>query len=443
MRIIHLTAGAGGRICGSCLHDNTLVRALRREGVDAILLPAYVPTTTDEENVAEHRVVLGGVNVWLQENLPLFRHTPRFIDRVFDSTRLLRWLSNRTVAMKPATLGSLTISSLLGEEGRHRKEVLNLVRCLTEDYGPDVVHLSNLLLCGLAPAVRRSVSAAIVCTLSGEDLFIDQLAPADRSRVEQLIARQASAVDRFVALDRFYLKECVRRFGLPEERCEVIPHGVDLEGFPDLVRRRESGPRSGLNDGVVRIGFLSRICHEKGLHVLIDAMGMLLAAGRSVELWVAGATIESERGYIDACIKRARERGLVEERLKWLGQVDRAGKLSFYESVDLLAAPALHPEAKGLPVLEAFAAGVPVVASDSGAFPEYIGESSTDERGLLHEPGSAAALAARIATLLDDPDRIERMGQAAHAVARSHYSAGLMASRHLQMYERMVAVRGA
>jgi hypothetical protein len=53
MRIVHITAGAGGRICGSCLHDNALVRALRRRGRDAILLPAYVPTTTDEEDVAE------------------------------------------------------------------------------------------------------------------------------------------------------------------------------------------------------------------------------------------------------------------------------------------------------------------------------------------------------------------------------------------------------
>ena len=76
MKIVHITAGAGGRLCGSCLHDNALVRALRACGADAILVPAYVPSTTDEENVAERRVVMGGVNVWLQEHVPVFRRTP-------------------------------------------------------------------------------------------------------------------------------------------------------------------------------------------------------------------------------------------------------------------------------------------------------------------------------------------------------------------------------
>ena len=49
MKIVQITAGAGGRLCGSCLHDNALVRALRQRNRDAILVPAYVPTTSDEE----------------------------------------------------------------------------------------------------------------------------------------------------------------------------------------------------------------------------------------------------------------------------------------------------------------------------------------------------------------------------------------------------------
>jgi hypothetical protein len=101
MKIVHITAGAGGRICGSCLHDNALVRALRARGGDAILVPAYVPTTTDEENVAERKVVMGGVNVWLQQNVPLFRRTPAFVDRPLDSRGLLDWLSSRTGGARP------------------------------------------------------------------------------------------------------------------------------------------------------------------------------------------------------------------------------------------------------------------------------------------------------------------------------------------------------
>ena len=187
MKIVHITAGAGGRLCGSCLHDNTLVRALRARGADAILVPAYVPTTTDEENVAERRVVMGGVNVWLQEHVPLFRHTPRFLDALLDARPLLEWLSGRTDGAKAADLGPLTVSTLQGEGGRQRKEVAKLAEWLAGDVRPDVVHLSNALLIGLARAIRRATGARIVCTLSGEDIFIDALPEPHRSRVTRKI----------------------------------------------------------------------------------------------------------------------------------------------------------------------------------------------------------------------------------------------------------------
>jgi hypothetical protein len=118
VKIVHITAGAGGRICGTCLHDNTLVKALVARGCDALLVPAFVPTTTDEENVAERKVVMGGVNVWLQEHVALFRHTPGFLDAAFDSRALLEWLSGRTGGAKAADLGPLTASTLEGERGR-------------------------------------------------------------------------------------------------------------------------------------------------------------------------------------------------------------------------------------------------------------------------------------------------------------------------------------
>src|SRR5215472_14955726 len=76
MRITYITAGAGGMFCGSCLHDNTLAAALVRQGHDAHLVPTYTPIRTDEPDVSQKRVFLGGINVYLQEKLGLFRHTP-------------------------------------------------------------------------------------------------------------------------------------------------------------------------------------------------------------------------------------------------------------------------------------------------------------------------------------------------------------------------------
>src|SRR6185295_3246530 len=122
MRIAYITAGAAGMYCGSCMRDNTLVAALREAGHDALLIPTYTPIRTDEQDVSQHRVFFGGINVYLQQKSGLFRHTPWFLDRLLDLPRLLRWVSRFAVKTRPADLGELTISMLLGEKGKQKKE---------------------------------------------------------------------------------------------------------------------------------------------------------------------------------------------------------------------------------------------------------------------------------------------------------------------------------
>ena len=434
MKIVHITAGAGGRLCGSCLHDNALVRALRNRGCDAILVPAYVPTTTDEENVAERRVVMGGVNVWLQEHVPLFRHTPRFLDAALDSRPLLEWLSSRTGGARAADLGPLTVSTLQGEAGRQRKEVAKLAAWLAAEVRPDVVHLSNALLIGLARAIRRATGARIVCTLSGEDIFIDQIPEPHRGRIWRLLHERAADVDRFVALNRFYAGFMAERIGLKAERLDVIPHGVDLASFPalppDLVARRDA------RGGRLVVGYLARACAEKGLDVLVRALPML-ADRHDVEVVAAGATVGTERGYIAECEGLATSLG-VGDRYRWLGQVDRAGKLALLGSIDVFAMPTVHPEAKGLPTIEAMAAGVPIVAPDHGTFPELL-EDGAQAAGLLHRPGDPADLARAIGALLTDPVRAAALGGHGHALARRRHAAASMADAHAQLYGRLTS----
>ena len=440
MKIVHLTAGAGGRICGSCLHDNALVRSLRDHGLDAMLVPAYVPTTTDEANVAERRIVLGGLNVWLQEHSPLFRHTPAWIDRLLDSRGLLEWLSRRTGSTRPSDLGPLTVSSLEGELGRQRKEVEKLARWLADDVKPDIVHLSNVLLSGLARRVKETTRAGIVCTLSGEDLFIGQLTEPHRSRARALLVENARSVDRFVALNGFYAGFMAAELGLPQERIAVVAHGVDPARFPssppDLVGRRQA------RGGRFVVGYLARACPEKGLHLLVESLGDLVAGGRDVGVVAAGATVAAERQYVERCLEAARQRG-VADRFRWLGQVDLQGKLDLLGAIDVLAMPAMHPEAKGIPVLEAFAAGVPVVAADAGAFPEYVRQDAAGlAAGLLHVPGDARDLARKLATLQDDDTLAASLGRGGFARARERFTRDRMAEGHAGIYADMLSTPG-
>ena len=434
MKIVQITAGAGGRLCGSCLHDNTLVRALRQRGCDAMLLPAYVPTTTDEENVAEPTVVMGGINVYLQQVLPLFRHTPRWLDRLFDQPALLRWLSSRTGDARPADLGPLTVSSLRGEQGHQRKEVERLARWLAREVRPDVVHLSNALLLGLARRIRQTTGAAIVASLSGEDLFIDQLPEPDRTTVRQLLIERAADIDRFVAFNAAYAARMAELLACDRDQIEVIPHGIDPVGFPaeppDLAARRAA------RGGRLVLGFLARACREKGLDQAIRAVGLLVQEGHDVELLAAGATVPAEAAYLAGCLALADELG-VADRVHWRGQVDRAGKLDLLTSIDLFLMPTPVPEAKGLPVIEALAAGVPVVASAAGAFPELLGTATDQPAGLTHRPGDPADLARVAATLLADPTRAQSLAAAGHARARRYHQADQMAAAHERLYERV------
>src|SRR5262249_27843547 len=154
MKIAYITSGAAGMFCGSCMHDNTLVSALIAQGHDALLLPTYTPIRTDEIDVSSQRVFFGGINVYLQQKSFLFRWTPWWLDRLLDANWLLRWVSRFAVKTQADQLGQLTLSMVKGTDGRQRKEFKKLVRWLRKDFAPQVVHLSNVLLSGLAPALK-------------------------------------------------------------------------------------------------------------------------------------------------------------------------------------------------------------------------------------------------------------------------------------------------
>src|SRR3954462_14449785 len=136
MRITYITAGAAGMYCGSCMRDNTLTAALARLGHDALLVPTYTPIRTDEQDVSQKRVFFGGINVFLQQKLRLFRWTPWFLDRLLDGPRLLRWVSRWATKTDARVLGDLTVSMLQGDHGKQRKEVAKLVSWLADHVKP-------------------------------------------------------------------------------------------------------------------------------------------------------------------------------------------------------------------------------------------------------------------------------------------------------------------
>ena len=268
MRIAYITAGAAGMFCGSCMHDNTLVADLQRQGHDALLIPTYTPIRTDEADVSQHRVFFGGINVFLQQKVSLFRYTPRFFDRLLDANWLLHWVSRFAASTQAAELGGLTISMLQGEHGHQAKEIDKLVDWLETDVKPDVINLTNVLLSGMVHRLRERLKVPVLGSLQGDDIFLEMLPEAHREqghRPDPRALRPDGWLHRHEPLLR-RLHGRTTYVSRAEDRRR--PSRPEPEGA-----RRRSPRRRAL--APFTIGYFARICPEKGLHHLVDAFCML------------------------------------------------------------------------------------------------------------------------------------------------------------------------
>jgi len=435
MRIVSIVAGAGGMYCGACLHAGALAAALRRAGEDALLVPAYTPVRVEEEGLSAERVVFGGLNVYLQEKSALARHTPWFLDRLLDHPALLRWLGRRGGSTRPEGLGPLCVSMLLGEEGRQRKELEKLLRWLKREVRPEVVHLSTALLVGMARQIARTLDVPVVCTLSGEDSFVERLAEPYVSQARAALRERCRELAAMVALNRYYADFMTEYLAVPRERIHVIPPGLNLAGHrlpgqaPLLSPPAESS-------GSPAIGFLARICPDKGLHLLAEAFALLADDTRvpPARLVAAGYLADADRDYLAKITAGLARRGLA-DRFEYRGCLDRPEKITLLQSFHVMSLPTVMPESKGLPVLEAWANGVPVVVPGHGTFPDLVNDTGG---GLLVEPNDASSLAAALKGLLLDPAGAAELGRRGQAAVHARYHADQMARDTIALYRRLV-----
>ncbi|MET0553820.1 MAG: glycosyltransferase family 4 protein [Vicinamibacteria bacterium] len=430
MRLLIVTAGAGGMYCGSCLRDNALATELIARKHDVTLLPVYTPTLTDEPNVSGERVFFGGVSVYLQQHVPLFRHTPDFLDKLWDSPALIRAVSGRGVSTDPKLLGELTVSMLKGEDGFQAKELRKMLDWLRTLPPYDAVNLPNALLLGMAPSLRRERLGPLVCTLQGEDLFLEALQEPYRSQSMALIRRLVPEIDAFVSVSASYAAFMTDYLGLPKERVHTVPLGINFDGHT---------PREPSAAGPFTIGYFARVAPEKGLHLLADAyVRMRRAHGvTGTRLAVAGYLAPEHRPYLARVEADLAAAGLADE-YSYAGVLDREQKIGFLRGLDLLSVPSPYVEPKGLYLLEALANGVPAVQPRHGAFPEILDATGG---GRLFEPGDADDLARVLAERVRDPAGTARLGAAGADGVRRHYGLPRMADAMERVYASLTSRR--
>ena len=439
MNIVQITPGAGAMYCGNCFRDNALVAELRALGHDVTMIPLYLPITLDEEDQsAGTPVFFGGINVYLEQKFALFRRAPNWLRRLLSSDGLLRWAAGRTAKTRAADVGDMMISMLRGEEGNQARELDELIAWLKSQAKPDVVCLSNALLVGMARRLKAELQTQVVCTLQGEDSFLDSLPDTHRAAAWQLLSERAADVDKFIAPSRYFADVMTRRLGLQPERVHVVHNGLNLDGYrkptPDPSREGNRRHASRITQNAAPVlGYFARMCKEKGLDTLVEAFIHLKNRGNvpRLKLHIGGGCGPGDELFVKSLRKRLAEAGFIGETM-FAPNLSRAEKIAFLESLSVFSVPASYGEAFGLYVIEAMAAGVPVVQPRTASFPELIEATGG---GLLCEPGDAKSLADAIERLLLDPAKARALGEAGRNAVSEKFRVAQMAEQTLRVFQ--------
>lgn len=424
MRVAYLTAGAAGMYCGSCMNDNTMARYLIKQGADVALLPTYTPIRTDEEDVSEKKVFLGGVNVYLKHKFPILRFMPRAFDVILNNRGLLNLVSRFSSATDAHDLGGLTVAVLEGRHGPLKNELEKLIHWLRNHFNPDLIFLTNAMFVGLAGRLQEALEVPVLCGLPGEDLFLDGLIEPYRSKALELVRHHAQMVDAFIAPSTYYQAHMTNYLQVPPARIHYVPLGLEMAE----MGRETPLPRSQ----PFTIGYLARIAPEKGLHILVDAFIQLAEkqpAG-SVRLRVAGYLGKKDQAYFDTQKALVEEAGL-SDRVDWIGEVNADEKNAFFHSLHAFSVPTSYKEPKGRSVLEAMCMAVPVVQPRHGAFTALIEDSGG---GLLVSPNDSTALAEGLTLLMDDEALRLKLAVAGRADMEANHTASVMARRAFDIF---------
>ncbi|MDB6024948.1 MAG: hypothetical protein JWM68_1171 [Verrucomicrobiales bacterium] len=426
MNIVQITPGAGKMFCGNCFRDNALVRYLRTLGHSVTMVPLYLPMNLDEES--QHRatpIFFSGINVYLGQKSELFRNAPRWLRNVLASPKLLELAAVQAGKTRADGLGEITLSMLRGEEGNQARELDELIAWLKTNERPDVVSLSNVLLVGMARKIKAELGVPVICSLQGEDSFLDGLSPDFRKLAWKVTAERALDIDYFIAPSRYFAELMSRRLHIPHEKIKVVYNGINLEGFKGLSAQTATPT----------LGYFARMCPEKGLHLLIDAFLELKKRGHTdLKLKVGGSCGPADEPFVAEQREKLNAANVLRDA-EFFPNITRDDKIKLLSSLTVFSVPALYGEAFGLYIIEAMAAGIPVVQPDHAAFPELL---ELTGGGILTSP-NATALADGIESLLRNPSKARELGEVARKKTHEEFNAQRMAEHFSKACAHAVA----
>lgn len=424
MKIVYLITGSGGSFyCGNCYRDMLFVKAIRKaQGVTASAIPLYLPPDSSVAGYGfDKHVFFGAISMYLREKIPILRNMPDFLDKLFDTGPMLRLAAKQAGTTRTEGLEDLTLNMIRGDNTFREHEVERLVKYLISEGKPDLIHLSNALVIGLARQIKKRMNVKVVCSLLNEDDWIEEMREPYRTNAWKMIADEAPNVDTFVTPSNYYRDLFISKTGLSGENIQIIPIGIDTS----MIQPKKVDPVTP------SLGYLCRINKMNGFDKIVDSF-LSLKSGRlsGLTLHICGGYTGDDKPFIAEQIKKIRKNGFMDS-LKIHHEFHAFEKQKFFESINILSVPVRKFDGYGLYILEANAAGVPVVQPATGAFPELI---SRTDGGVVYYPDNVTELSNSIYKLFRDSNLRQNLSISGQKNVRANFSLEAMSNHLSEVY---------
>jgi glycosyltransferase involved in cell wall biosynthesis len=428
MKIVYLITGSGGSFyCGNCYRDMLYLKAIRKvDGMTAKAIPLYLPAdSTSREEGMDNHVFFGAISMYLREKVRFLRNMPLFLEKFFDLAPFLKLASQQAGTTRTEGLEDLTLNMIGGDNAFRNDEVDRLVKYLLKDGKPDIIHLSNALIIGLARQLKKRLDVKIVCSLLNEDDWVDDMVEPYKAKAWKMISREAVNVDSFITPSNYYRELFIKKTGVPGNNIFVVPLGFD----PEPVEIPKEGSRAPA------VGYFCRVNYHNGFDKLTDAFIDLknknLIPGLTLN--VCGGFTGDDKPFIAEQIKKIRDKGY-QKSIKIYPEFHGNKKLEFFRDVDVISVPVRKYDGYGLYILEANSSGVPVVQPATGGFPEIV---KITGGGIVYEPDTVEKLSEELYRILTDNDLRDGLAQKGRKGVRSELSLDKMSQGLSEVYQKI------
>ena len=330
MRIAFITAGAGKMYCGACLHDALLIQGLVDAGNEVEVYMMYTPAVLDLEDMflKPKKIFYSGINSYLSQKFDYFRDKIRNIHGLLANPSVVNFALGFGVSVRPEELGAMTLSVLQGTEGRQALELKELVSAVKTGGKKDIVIITNSMLVGMAPELKKELAIPVVCQLMGEEVFIKDLPEAYRTGSIKALRDHAKYVDMFISPGDYYVGEMSLFLAVNKNKFCVVPPAVSPELYSGVSRKKEP----------CTVGFLSKMSKGKGLDILVDAFILLRKKyGKDARLVLGGQILSKEADSLWSEQQKKLKREGLWKYVEYRGALDFKGKKAFLSDISVFA----------------------------------------------------------------------------------------------------------